>query len=371
MTTPNLASRWRPLRRALELTAYGLVGIVLFVAAAASLLLVLVWIGLPLVLACAGLIRPLADAHRRIAADVLGDPIPSAYLEVTETGFVARPMAVARDPSVWRDLVWLGVNSTVGVVLAVCAVVEALLGLALWWLPESYLLRWDCTIIRSMLAPDDRARLAARVQALARSRAETVDTQAAELRRIERDLHDGAQARLVSVAMALGLAEERLRDDPEAARALIAEARSGTSEALAEMRDLVRGIHPPVLADRGLVGALEALALTSPVPVEIDAQLETAPSEPVESAAYFAAAEALANAIKHAGASQVAIALRSAGGVLTLRVTDDGRGGADPDAGTGLRGVERRLAAFDGTLRVTSPPGGPTVLTMELPCVSS
>jgi signal transduction histidine kinase len=369
--TTTLASRVRPLRHALLLTAYGLLGIALFVAAVTSLLLVLIWIGLPLVLACAGAIRPLADAHRRIAADVLGDPIPSAYLEVTETGFVARPMAVARDPSMWRDLLWLGVNSTVGVTLAIGAVVEATFGLVLWWLPESYLLRWDCRIIRSMLAPDDRARLAARVQVLARSRAETVDTQAAELRRIERDLHDGAQARLVSVAMALGLAEEQLAHDPERARALLAEARTGTGAALAEMRDLVRGIHPPVLADRGLVGALEALALTSPVPVDVDAQLESPPSAPVESAAYFAAAEGLANAIKHSGASRVAIALRSAEGRLTLRVADDGHGGADPAAGTGLRGVERRLAAFDGTLRVTSPAGGPTVLTMELPCASS
>ena len=367
----NLASRMRPLRRALALTCYGVVGAALFVAAVTSLALVLVWVGLPLVVACARALRPLADAHRRIAGDVLGEPVPSAYLRVTETGFVARPLAVARDPSVWRDLVWLGVNSTVGVLLAAGAVLEAACGLVLWWLPESYLLRWDANLIRAMLAPDDRARLAARVQALTLSRAETVDTQAAELRRIERDLHDGAQARLVSVAMALGLAEEELVRDPEHARRLLVEARAGTGQALAEMRDLVRGIHPPVLADRGLVGALEALALSSPVPVELDTRLESAPSAPVESAAYFAVAEGLANVIKHAGASRVAIGVVAEGGWLTLRVADDGRGGADPDAGTGLRGIERRLAAFDGSLRVESPSGGPTVLTMELPCASS
>jgi len=368
--TTNLASRWRPLRYALELTCYAVVGIVLFAAAIMSLALVLVWVGLPLVVACARALRPLADAHRRIAGAVLGEPVPSTYLTVTETGFVARPIAVARDPSVWRDFVWLGVNSTVGFLLAMGAVVEATFGLVLWWLPESYLLRWDAALIRSMLASDDRVLLAARVQALTRSRAETVDTQAAELRRIERDLHDGAQARLVAVAMALGLAEERLDDDPQRARALVVEARAETGTALTEMRDLVRGIHPPVLADRGLVGALEALVLSSPVPVDLEARLESPLSAPLESAAYFAVAEGLANAIKHAQASRVAIEVRSGGGLLTLRVADDGRGGADPAAGTGLRGIERRLSAFDGALSVDSPPGGPTALTMELPCAS-
>jgi hypothetical protein len=336
LVSTNLASRMRPLRHALALTCYGVVGAALFVAAVTSLALVLVWVGLPLVVACARALRPLADAHRRIAGDVLGEPVPSAYLRVTETGFVARPLAVARDPSVWRDLVWLGVNSTVGVLLAAGAVLEAACGLVLWWLPESYLLRWDANLIRAMLAPDDRARLAARVQALT-----------------------------------LSLAEEELDRDPEHARRLLVEARAGTGQALAEMRDLVRGIHPPVLADRGLVGALEALALSSPVPVELDTRLESAPSAPVESAAYFAVAEGLANVIKHAGASRVAIGVVAEGGWLTLRVADDGRGGADPDAGTGLRGIERRLAAFDGSLRVESPSGGPTVLTMELPCASS
>jgi signal transduction histidine kinase len=209
------------------------------------------------------------------------------------------------------------------------------------------------------------------VQQLASSRAETVDTQASELRRIERDLHDGAQARLVSLGMSLGLAEHLLADDPQAARRLLVEARESTSSALIELRDLVRGIHPPVLADRGLDGALQALALVNPVPTSVMIHLPGRLPAPVESAAYFAVAEALTNAIKHAEATRILITLdflEEGTGRLSIVVSDDGRGGASIDAGTGLRGVERRLAAFDGTLVVDSPVGGPTEVRMLLPC---
>jgi signal transduction histidine kinase len=218
-----------------------------------------------------------------------------------------------------------------------------------------------------MLSPSEQAQLAARVQQLTESRAETVDTQAAELRRIERDLHDGAQARLVSLGMSLGLAEERLEHDPAFARQLLAEARTANTQALAELRDLVRGIHPPVLADRGLVGAVEALALTGAVPIKVHTNLDGRLPAPVESAAYFAVAEALSNAIKHGGAGQIDIGLTRADSVLRLEVRDDGRGGAVVEGGSGLRGIERRLAAFDGCLELHSPPGGPTIVLMELP----
>ena len=171
--------------------------------------------------------------------------------------------------------------------------------------------------------------------------------------------------------MNLGMAEDAVDDDPESAKLLLAQARVVSSQALAELRGLVRGIHPPVLADRGLVGAVEALALASPLPVQVDADVPERLPAPVESASYFAVAEALTNVIRHSGATGAWVRLRHAGGLLSMQVRDDGRGGATPGAGSGLRGIERRLGAFDGRLTVTSPPGGPTVVMMELPCESS
>ncbi|MET9038752.1 sensor histidine kinase [Streptomyces mirabilis] len=249
--------------------------------------------------------------------------------------------------------------------------------LLLWYTTAERLAHLNALVIRSLLAPTAEAQLRARVAQLAASRAETVDTQAGELRRIERDLHDGAQARLVSLGMSLGLAEQLLPDDPQAVQQLLAEARASTSSALAELRDLVRGIHPPVLADRGLDGALQALALANPIPTTVVTRLPGRLPAPVESAAYFAVAEALANAIKHAQARHIQITVEftphpgTTAGLLTMRVSDDGRGGARPDGGTGLRGIARRLAAFDGTLTADSPPGGPTEIRMSLPCASS
>lgn len=213
------------------------------------------------------------------------------------------------------------------------------------------------------------AQLRRRVGVLETTRAGAVDEQGANLRRIERDLHDGAQARLVALGMNLGLAEQKLASDPEAAQQLVAEARAGLVEALGELRDLARGIHPPVLADRGLAAALASLADRSAVPVSVDVDLAERPPAAIETAAYFVAAESLANATKHAAPTKVAIAIRRRGGLLDVRVTDDGRGGADP-GGNGLTGLRRRVEALDGRLDVTSPPGGPTTVHAELPCAS-
>nr|WP_311131990.1 histidine kinase [Nonomuraea gerenzanensis]SBO97858.1 two-component system sensor kinase [Nonomuraea gerenzanensis] len=209
----------------------------------------------------------------------------------------------------------------------------------------------------------------ARIRELTEARAALADARAAELRRIERDLHDGAQAKLIAIRMHLGLARGS-RDAGEMLR-MIDEAREVAGEALTDLRDLVRGIHPPVLADRGLAGAIEASALLCPVPVTLDLDLPGRLQPPVESAVYFAAAEALTNVTKHSGAARAWVRLRHAAGMLTLTVGDDGRGGARRDAGTGLRGIENRLSAFDGSLTVSSPPGGPTELIMELPCALS
>ncbi|MGW7307086.1 sensor histidine kinase, partial [Streptomyces sp. NPDC054835] len=202
--------------------------------------------------------------------------------------------------------------------------------------------------------------------------ADALDVQAAELRRIERDLHDGAQARLVALGMALEQATRLLDTDPPAARALLVEVRATSERALQDLRELVHGILPPVLADRGLGDAVRSLALDSFLDVHVDNALPPGrlPAA-VESAAYFAVAELLANAGKHSGGREVRIGLGHDAGVLRVSVADDGRGGADAATGGGLPGVRRRLLAFDGTLTLHSPPGGPTLATLEIPCASS
>jgi signal transduction histidine kinase len=206
-----------------------------------------------------------------------------------------------------------------------------------------------------------------RVEQLEESRAAAVEVQETELQRIERDLHDGAQARLVALGMSLGMAEEKVRNDPEGAIALLAEARSGAKEALEELRDLARGIRPPILTDRGLEAAIASLAVRSPIPVDLSIGDPGRHNAAIETAAYFVAAEALTNAIKHSGATQVDIRVKRVEDTLVVEVIDDGRGGADT-SGNGLTGLRQRLAALDGTLRVASPEGGPTVIRAELPC---
>jgi signal transduction histidine kinase len=216
----------------------------------------------------------------------------------------------------------------------------------------------------------NRARaLTHRVTRLTETRSDATEVAVAELRRIERDLHDGAQARLVAVGMSLRAAEQLMRANPEAAQALVAEARETSSRALDDLRSLVRGIYPPVLADRGLADAVRALALDAPITVDTDITLdEKEPPMPVAAAVYFAIAEALTNAVRHSAADTVEIGIGYCDEVLRATITDDGIGGADPSRGTGLLGVERRLATFDGIMAVTSPVGGPTIVVLEVPC---
>jgi len=218
--------------------------------------------------------------------------------------------------------------------------------------------------------------LSRRVSTLTATRVEAIDTASAELRRVERDLHDGAQARLLAVGMSLRAMERLIRSDPEAAISLVTEARENSARALADLRGLVRGINPPVLVERGLGDAIEALALDTPIPATLDIDLDGRAPAPVESAVYFAVAEVLANAVKHADAHTVHIRAihtpaEEGQGILRVEVTDDGSGGADPANGTGLTGVERRLGTFDGILAVSSPPGGPTIVVIEVPCALS
>ncbi len=316
-------------------------------------------LGLVLLPGVSVVLRPLANLTRRLVERWCGVPIAPAYLPPSgRPGRLRRLGRLLSDPATWRDALWFAVSPWVSWVLPVAA----------WASPRP--LRGYGTLARSMLAPAGQAELAWRARHLAQTRAEAVDAGAAEMRRIERDLHDGAQARLVAMGMTLDAADQLLAGNP-AARALLAEARESSAKALAELRDLVRGIHPPVLADRGLVDAVHALALNLPLRVHFASELAGRPPAPVESAAYFAASELLANVSKHAHAGQVWIDLRHEGGMLRVDVADDGTGGADPACGTGLAGIERRLAAFDGVLAVSSPPGGPTVVTMEIPCALS
>jgi signal transduction histidine kinase len=245
--------------------------------------------------------------------------------------------------------------------LAAGAEASAFLALGAWLVPRTIGMRWRT-------AESQDADLVGQVARLTESRGHAVDAAAAELRRIERDLHDGAQARLVALGMNLRAVERVLPGSPQAALALVAEARETSVRALNELRDLIRGICPPVLADRGLGHAVQALVLDTPLPTALEVDLPGRLPAPVESACYFAVAEALANAVKHSGARHAGIRIHYSSGLLRIQVADDGVGGADPEQGTGLKGVERRLGTFDGIMAVSSPPGGPTMIAMEVPC---
>jgi signal transduction histidine kinase len=346
-----------------------------------------------------GGIRRMATVTRALAGQWAGVAIGEPYQPYPGRGSRLRWMVA--DPATWRDLGWLVVNCTAGAILLLAPVAAAALGAysvlrvlagnsalpagsaapvqfligvayvaaGLWAAPP--LLRAYGYLARSVLARPGTAELNRRISHLAQTRSETIDASAAEIRRIERDLHDGAQARLVAIGMALDAAGQLLEAQPETARALLMDARENSAKALAEIRGLVRGIHPPVLADRGLPDAVRALALDTPQAVRVHSDLAGRLPAPVESAVYFAVSELLVNVAKHADARQARVDIRHDDGTLVITVADDGHGGADPDAGTGLRGVSRRLAAFDGELTIDSPPGGPTRISLELPCALS
>ncbi len=255
---------------------------------------------------------------------------------------------------------------------AACAAAAVLL-LAAPWLARQ-VARADEALARSLLGPSPSEELALRLESLAKSRAEIVTATDAERRRIERDLHDGAQQRLVSLAMNLGMARARFTDVPEPIRRAIADAHEEAMQALSEVREFIRGLHPAVLIDRGLDAALSGLAARAPLPVRLRVDMPESASPSVEAVAYFIVSEALTNVAKHAQASQAEVTVTRAGNLLTIAVTDDGTGGAaaapDGAGGSGLRGLMQRAASVDGTLTIDSPAGGPTVIVAELPCES-
>jgi signal transduction histidine kinase len=225
----------------------------------------------------------------------------------------------------------------------------------------------DAQLGRSLLGPSRAEELTHRVEQLTETRAGVVDAADAERRRLERDLHDGTQQRLVSLAMNLGLARARAETAEDAQHA-IADAHEEAKAALAELRDLIRGLHPAVLEDRGLDAALSGVAARMPIPVRLTVDLPRRPAPVIEAVAYFVVSEGLSNIVKHAQATQAEVFVQRAGDRLHVIVTDDGSGGADPTRGTGLSGLARRAASVDGTFEISSPVGGPTLLTVDLPC---
>ncbi|MFJ8231287.1 sensor domain-containing protein [Streptomyces sp. NPDC094448] len=336
--------------------------------------------------------RRVADYKRKLIERSTGEPVAEAYLPVTGP-LGERLRTVVKDPSTLRDLRWLLVHAVFGWALFIVLIFVWYFGLMIdgFWsgtlgrrarvLPLlERLADFDDSWSRTLLEPTPGAHrnavLAQRVAQLTETRAGAVAAHGAELRRIERDLHDGAQARLVALSMRVGMARRAYETNPELARKLLDDAQDQAEEALAELRHVVRGIHPPILTDRGLVGAVHALAAGSGLVVTVavdglDAHGDAGSRAPaaVEAAAYFVVAEALTNAAKHSGSASAAVRLARIPRGLAVSVSDEGTGGADESGGSGLAGIRRRVAALDGTVDMTSPAGGPTVIEVELPCV--
>ncbi|MFL6000982.1 MAG: sensor histidine kinase [Streptomyces sp.] len=329
------------------------------------------------------LIRRIAGAKRSLTALWTGREIPEAYTPMTGT-LRERLRISVQDPGTLGDFRWMVAYYLYGALLALALPLWPL-GLVVDGVWAGVLRRGPVVlplIVRladtearwstALLMPSPKARLARRVEELKETRADAIAAHEAELRRIERDLHDGAQANLVALSMRIGLAKRAYDRDPDAARRLLDDAQDQAEQALTELRQVVRGIHPPILTDRGLVGAVRALASSSGLAVGVeDGGLDTGTRAPaaVEAAAYFVVAESLTNVAKYSGADRAEVRLARTRRGLTVRVRDEGRGGADESAGSGLLGMRRRVAALDGTFEVTSPAGGPTVIDVELPCV--
>ena len=406
---------YRGWAQALRDTVYILSGFVLATAwwsllvtlLAVGLSVLVTLVGIPILAATLVIWVWIADSERWRARILLGLEVARPYRAVTADGWLRRLWERAKDPAVWRDLVYLLLVffplAIATFVIAVTAWAFALAFVAMpayYWtgsgiqfgdgshldvdtLPEAIacsliglillaLLPWVLGLLAAAHACTVRGLLGRRsseqVRQLTRQRTEAVDAAVSERRRIERDLHDGAQQRLTALAIDLGRARAKLDSDPDAARALVEQAHEDSKQALAELRNLARGIHPAILTDRGLDAALSALAARSPVPVEISVELGTRPTVAIESTAYFVVAEALTNATKHAAATRLAVRIRREDGVVAVEIEDDGVGGARIEPGGGLEGLTTRVATVDGTLTISSPRGGPTIVRAELPC---
>jgi signal transduction histidine kinase len=311
--------------------------------------------------------RLLGRMERARARKLLGVRVeePSRLPVRGSGGFWPQLWMAVKDPVGWRTVLYELIRLPWGIV----TFVVTLTGLFVLWPVLPFVVRGlanaDRAMVRGLLSPSDE--LERRIAELESDRGVVVDAAAADLRRIERDLHDGAQARLVALAMGLGLAKEKLLEDPDAAASMVEEAHGEVKLALQELRDLARGIHPAVLTDRGLDAALSSVASRCTVPVKVTVDLDERPAAAIEGIAYFTVSELLQNVSKHSRARSAAVDVWRSEGRLLIQVGDDGRGGASLDGGTGMRGLADRLGAVDGLFVVESPEGGPTTVTAELP----
>lgn len=407
-----------PWRASLFLLSSFVVGLFWFVvlvtliSVGASLVVTL--IGIPILLASLYVWQQGARAERWRIKAMMGEPIADPYRPLPDDRWWERFKVLVTDWAVWRDLLYLSLLFPIGVIEFVILTVALSIPFSLFALPliflagaeanimigphigwaidsvgESLVLaalgipililglfaivgtaRVHLLIARALLGPGERAQLEERVSHLRESRTRVMDAEMQELRRIERDLHDGAQQWLVATAIDLAMAKEKMESEPEVARELIEKAGSQTRQALTDIRNLVRGISPAILVDRGLDPAISALAIRCPIPVHVDVEIDRRLPEAVETTAYFIAAESLTNIAKHSGATEARITARLFGNRLLLEIEDNGTGGADPRGGTGLTGLRDRASALDGELRIESPVGGPTRIRAELPCES-
>jgi signal transduction histidine kinase len=376
--------------------------IALIVLISLGLGLAITFLGLPLLVGTAVLWTGGARAERWRIGMLAGARIAAPYRPLPDGWRLSRLRAFATDPAVWRDLGYLLLLFPLGIIEFVVLMISVAAPFAMLTRPIHFLFTFNTpsqpslgeviflpfvglvaiaivpyvlvgvmrghVLLARVLLGTGQAELMARVRTLTESRSRVMDAALAERRRIERDLHDGAQQRLVALSMELGMAKIKFDSDPEAARKLVDEAHRDAKLAMAEIRNLVQGIHPAVLTDRGLDAALSSLAGRCPVPVAVDVELTRRLPEVVESAAYFFVAEALTNIAKHSVATEAYIYVRQVGGTLLVEVSDNGLGGADAANGTGLAGLADRIAALDGRLKVESPTGRGTRLRAEIPC---
>ena len=404
-----LSSTWFACIHLLLNLPLGIVYFVLLVTGVslgAGLLITL--IGIPILIGTGWMVRTLGNIERARMNGFLGTTLRDPYRPAaSETGWIARLFAIGKDPATWRDFLFLMLRLPMGTFTFIVSVATWSAALGLLASPISYwfgmfrlqfgdwifdgpvavmiatfagvlmtllafgitrgLARLEAVLAAALLdaSPDELRR---RVADLASSRTRSMSAADEERRRLERDLHDGAQQRMVSLAMTLGLAQQKLATNPEQGARLVSEAHEEAKRALQDLRDLARGLHPAVLTDHGLEAALPALAARCPIPTRVDVAVSPRPIPAVESAAYFVVSEALTNVARHSQAASVQVTARREQDVLTIEVRDDGPGGARVVPGGGLAGLTDRVEALDGRLTVTSPGGGPTVVRVEIPC---
>lgn len=407
----RLTTRLRTTARSLGMLIFCVVEIFLFCVSITALSLTAVGIGMAMFTWCVLVIRAVIARQQASFIHLRNITSHDRYQPLPDRGYFARFKTLLGDNATWRDISWMIIDGTAGLILNVIIVSTLTAGIigpilpaiwpllpsdttvslstwevtsrqealvvgvpyglfyvVVWWFLTPHIVRWHTVLAHRVLDPSAQDTLTQRVKQLVSSRAETLDHQAAELHRIERDLHDGPQAHLVALGLNLGLAEKIADSDPDAAHRLLGEARQHSAQAISDLRTLVRGIRPPILSDRGLPGAIDALVIKLPLDIEVQLSVPGRLPAAVESAVYFAAAEALANTTKHSQASGAWVHGHHADNMLYITISDNGIGGATLRENGGLRGLERRLAAFDGVLDIASPAGHGTVVSIQVPC---